>query len=534
MDDLANTHGPMIDSIKVEFSAALERIAESLDIPPSKHRDAVAHYDAVANWLNGEGSGLRVYRPSIYPQGSFRIGTVVRPVRDGKESDYDIDLVCELRAARDGLEAGELKNLVGDRLKENGTYRGMLDDEGRRCWTLKYAESDGVGFHLDALAGLSEGATRAQALTGYGARPEFVESAIAITERLPGGSYRWDEGGSNPARFAAWFDTVNEDAALRLSQIQKTAIFDANRRIYSAVQNVPDALVRTPLQRAIQLLKRHRDVRFAGHELEGEKPISMIITTIAARGFRNETETVDALQGILERVSDFASTGVIEKRGGEWWIPNPVNPSENFADRWSDPGSRRAEAFFEWIAWVRQDLTEAGDHATLEDRGRALADIFAVSPSRLGIESLSGVASLSVVDRVPGLASTSHRQMPPWSVREQGKAKVVASVRQTRGASKARWNLSRRSVRKGSWLRFEVKTNVRPPYDVQWQVVNTGEEAASAGGDQMRGGFDRGEGLYGTVRWESTAYRGTHTIEAFVIKEGVCVARSGATTVRVR
>ncbi|MCL1595578.1 MAG: hypothetical protein M3132_14620 [Actinomycetia bacterium] len=36
------------------------------------------------------------------------------------------------------------------------------------------------------------------------------------------------------------------------------------------------------------------------------------------------------------------------------------------------------------------------------------------------------------------------------------------------------------------------------------------------------------------MRWESTAYAGTHWVEAFVIKDGVCVARSGRKYVRVR
>ena len=51
---------------------------------------------------------------------------------------------------------------------------------------------------------------------------------------------------------------------------------------------------------------------------------------------------------------------------------------------------------------------------------------------------------------------------------------------------------------------------------------------------EIRGGFDDGEGQFGVVRWESTRYRGTHWIEAFVIKDGLCVARSGPTYVRIR
>jgi hypothetical protein len=69
---------------------------------------------------------------------------------------------------------------------------------------------------------------------------------------------------------------------------------------------------------------------------------------------------------------------------------------------------------------------------------------------------------------------------------------------------------------------------------VKWQVVNTGVEAQAAGLEQLRGGFDEGSGDFGTTRWEHAQYRGTHSIEAFVIKVGVCVARSGPVRVKVR
>jgi hypothetical protein len=55
--------------------------------------------------------------------------------------------------------------------------------------------------------------------------------------------------------------------------------------------------------------------------------------------------------------------------------------------------------------------------------------------------------------------------------------------------------------------------------------------ARSAGG--LRGEFYDSEGGQG-VRWETTRYAGTHWVEAFVVKEGVCVARSGRKYVRIK
>lgn len=522
----------MSELARPQLAAELESLAESLDIPPSKYREAVAHYNAVGEWLDAKDSPLREYRPAIHPQGSFRIGTVVRPVIGGCEADYDIDLVCRLQADSSRLTARQLKNMVGDRLKQHGTYRKLLDDEGRRCWTLKYAEADGIGFHLDTLPAVPEGRQVKKLLLEAGAPGLYTEHAIAITERRADGEHVWVEGGSNPAGYALWFDSINATAAAQVADMQKRRLFESNRSVFASIQDVPDSLVRSPLQRAIQLFKRHRDVRFLKHEWEAERPLSIIITTLAARAYSGEGDVATAVQAILESIDDADATELIHRRDGKWWIPNPVNPGENFADRWNDPGSHRAEAFFEWVAWVQQDLANAGELEDISKRRAVLSEAFGVREGHLRASSGSPV----VVQResVPALSSSSHRRAPMWPVRQQNRVKVSASVRKAEYASRSLWRLSGRPVPKDVWLRFEAKTNASPPYDVHWQVVNTGQEAATAGAGQLRGGFDSGEGPNGAIRWERTAFRGTHWVEAFVVKDGVCVAQSGPVYVRVR
>jgi len=92
-------------------------------------------------------------------------------------------------------------------------------------------------------------------------------------------------------------------------------------------------------------------------------------------------------------------------------------------------------------------------------------------------------------------------------------------------------DLANRRVPKKLWLRFAVRTNTPLPYTVHWQIVNTGVEAASAG--QLRGDFYPSEENAREVRWESTRFSGVHWVEAFIVKDGVCVARSGRKIVNV-
>lgn len=80
-------------------------------------------------------------------------------------------------------------------------------------------------------------------------------------------------------------------------------------RITASVDDIPDYKVKTPLQRSIQLLKRHRDCMFA-NDAE-HKPISIIIMTLSAHAYNEEPTISAALQSILTSMDRY-----IEDRDG--------------------------------------------------------------------------------------------------------------------------------------------------------------------------------------------------------------------------
>jgi hypothetical protein len=57
----------------------LREIAESLDLTETQKKDAKERYEAVAKVLAESGNPLLKYA-KIYPQGSFRLGTSVKPL----------------------------------------------------------------------------------------------------------------------------------------------------------------------------------------------------------------------------------------------------------------------------------------------------------------------------------------------------------------------------------------------------------------------------------------------------------------------
>lgn len=366
--------------IAPDHEKILNDAAAALDIPPSKYQQAVDRYEAVGKHLeSGTYSGCDNHEPQIFPQGSFRLGTVVRPLVEGEESDYDIDLVCKLFKRKTAESRRTTKSEVGDRLKEHHQYNRMLKPEGKRCWTLQYAEEDGIGFHIDVLPAVWEDQSLIDRLIGLGVSPEYAQHAVGITNKEPDGSYSWKS--SNPEGFALWFHDRMKTIVAFSEASERERIFKANTAVFDSVDAVPPQLVRTPLQRAIQIMKRHRDMRFVGQENEDAKPISMVISTLAAQLYRDEMTLVDTLRNIITRIqrhadqlrpdwlqksAEFSESMrayggpiLVRKSDGTWHLPNPVNPEENFADRWHEDDQRKAKAFFHWVDLIKADFIGA-------------------------------------------------------------------------------------------------------------------------------------------------------------------------------
>ena len=162
----------------------LAKAVTALDIPDHVYEDATLKYEDIGAWLTTEDSDLKPYSPEIYPQGSFRLGTVVRPISN--EDEYDIDLVCYLILDKDQTTQKNLKEMVGDRLKKRADLATMLEPL-RRCWRLSYPAQDAMPhFHLDILPSIPN--------------RERPPTGILLTDT---DLVRWQK--SNPKAYADWF-----------------------------------------------------------------------------------------------------------------------------------------------------------------------------------------------------------------------------------------------------------------------------------------------------------------------------------------
>ncbi|WP_159997772.1 nucleotidyltransferase [Roseomonas sp. 18066] len=507
----------------------LEDLAAELEVPDDRYEAAERSYRSIGEWLERPGSSLRQYRPVMYPQGSFRLGTVIKPAND--QEHYDLDVVCELAIRKLDTTQADVKALLGREVKGYAQRHGMAaPGESRRCWTLDYA--DGAQFHMDLLPALPDGARQVVGLLAAGLNASWADSALAITDReRPGyGTRTEDWPSSNPKGYGAWFVE------------RMRPVFEARRGrlaldLRARAEDIPDWKVKVPLQQALQILKRHRDVTFAARP--DERPISVIVTTLAARSYNQETTISGALYSILERMDLH-----IEDRDGVSWVPNPTDPRENFADRWETHPERKA-AFSEWLADARADFSAAAMAFSTERIVEILAPrlgrtLMQRAAGRRAAKKVSGAAHSSLLTGAAGLVRSgidrirlsSHRKAPVWPDYGGGSVRIERAVFARDGFRPQDFASDSPAVPKQAALTFEAATNVGRPYKVYWQVTNTGDEAAAA--SQLRGDFNEGVVESGKLTHrESTSYKGAHGVECFIVKDGLLVARSGVFVVNI-
>lgn len=353
---------------KTEFSEILDELGETLDITESQFNAAVTSYNAVGNWLCNDDSKLKPYSPSVKPQGSFLIGTTIQPYTDGQ--DIDIDLVCELTGKNPRWTQKDLKDIVKEQLESHKKYESILDEEGRRCWTLKYRENsiNNDQYHMDILPAVIANGYNV-VLTKFFSESRninFDSLAIRITDKellnyeVATDPDHWLQ--SNPFGYAKWFIDRAETSKLKLFSLNES------------IQPVPKFQKgRLPLQRVVQILKRHRDMMFKDDK---EKPISVIITTLAAYAYEGQTNILDALVGVIDRMHLFVEDEIDpDTREAYRFVGNPVNLSENFADRWRDTPAKERK-FNDWLKKVKFDINNAAQQNGQHNIIRTLSESF--------------------------------------------------------------------------------------------------------------------------------------------------------------
>ncbi len=388
---------------KNQKNIILDELLDKLELPESAYDKAKSRYDDLGTWFSRQDSTIKDLNPHIFPQGSFRLGTAIRPLNGNEE--YDLDLSCKLRERVTKLSHSQkqVKDLIKVELESYKDARGIKESvkEKPRCWRLEY--QDDLKFHMDIVPSIPADENRRvkifDSLEKGGVQNVLSSEISSLTSNITDnrhGSYSricddWQV--SNPEGYAKWFES-RLDTGIRVDVLEK-----------ARVDKIPLFKKRAPLQKAVQLLKRHRDQMFQGND--ESKPISIIITTLAAKAYSGESDLESALSNVLVNMGKFISSSSPR-------IANPVNPEEDFSDKWPTIEGQKLkleEWFWRWLDQAQRDFnylfssSNAGDIATHTGRKFVVQlDENDLSKS-LNLPVVSSVQNVQVIDK----------PAPPWS-----------------------------------------------------------------------------------------------------------------------
>ena len=193
---------------------------------------------------------------------------------------------------------------------------------------------------------------------------------------------------SNPIGYAYWFRSRSEEMIRELAKAAREANVD----------DVPEWRVRTTLQRLVQVLKWHCAAYFA--DQPDNRPPSILITTLAAQAYRGESNLFAATLDAVRRMGS-----LVEQRDGRWWVANPAEDRENFADKWNDYPQRRLH-FRAWLAAIADLMETIADMRGLHHVVNRLEESFGGNGLIRKAAGQLGSGSLAVRE-AGGLAMTS-------------------------------------------------------------------------------------------------------------------------------
>ncbi len=352
-----------------------------VELTATQQQQLETAYNSVAKWLADSDHPL-LRNVKIYPQGSVRLRTTVRPL--GRE-EFDVDLVCFLPDANQYLHSADyIYQLVGNRLKEHGVYRRMLEPKNR-CWRLDYA--DGSRFHMDITP----------------AMPNVLCSrgGILVPDRD-----RQQLKPSNPIGYADIFDGISQLVPeFRTVEVARFAEAVAK----ASIEPLPDPMQpKDFLRRIVQLAKRHRDLHFQEHE--GHPPISVILTTLAMEAYAALTKGVfdDPWQFVRAVIEDMPL--YVRETGHGYEVPNPSTEGENFAEKWNEK-PQRALDFSMWhqqfVADIDMLMAAQGFDQTARILNEKLIGPESASWQKAMIGEVSAVRSSGGLYRNPGVGGIS-------------------------------------------------------------------------------------------------------------------------------
>lgn len=433
---------------------------------------------------------VRIGELNFKPQGSVAMGTVIQTKFVDEEYDIDDGLVITRSQliSRGGVEktADVVREAVRDALKDKRFNR--QPKLFTNCIRVFYAEEDEEKHHVD--------------FPVY--RKWVTEDGKAIRELASESA--WTQ--SDPTQVNSWFEGVVKERNL-----------EAEGR-------------GAQFRHLVQLLKRYCRSRKDWLDL---LPNGMKLTMLIAEVQPQYNQRIDvAFRALLEELKPRLEHSKV--------IRNLAHPDQPMITR-SDNDSNVCELLArvdDAIAKL-EELDSVANH-TLESTRSAWDWIFKSDGFFKEFDEAVSVQK----DATSGQRSpfdVPWREAPPWPFALSWDVILCGKLGNSEhGSHWQDFESNSSPLSKHMYLRFQGNTDTPKPYQVFWQVVNSGSEAINSGalrGEIVESSSVGAGGLQSTsapgpLRRERTLYTGMHWVECFIVKDRICVARSGPYVVNIR
>lgn len=320
-----------IESKATQIDDLLDKMAEQVQLDTTRYERMISSYESVKDWIEADEVFFKPYNYDVYPHGSVRILTTVKPI--GKD-EFDLDIATHLKSNMPHTPQriyNELKRVIEAYSKKHGVKIELKN----RCVRLNYAGD----FHMDILPGVQENT--------------FDTDKIKVPDRKLG-----DWVSSNPRGYANWF--IGKANLVRESLLEKA--------LRAEKLPVDDFKNKKPLQRAVQLIKRYRDIYFQKDDTY--KTSSIILTTIAGEFYQGEEGIFDTVDNIVTTIRSKVNQPI-----GRLKIFNPVNIEEDFTDKW-DNEPEYYEAFKKFASHLYNEWQKLKMENSVLEEGNIMKGLF--------------------------------------------------------------------------------------------------------------------------------------------------------------
>lgn len=394
------------------FNGVAEQTLIDRLTPSQEQREFLqAQWNDMADYLKSYLSEQYGYSTSTWLQGSYKFGTLIKPIHKGEEYDVDVGLYFEWEDDGETKPSPrQLREWVQLALKaykcKTTTLREIIDPPKERCSRAHFSQQ----FHIDI--------------------PVY------------------------------WLD--RSDDSRMLARLSDEWEYTDPKAIYLWFKSFAERPERDQLRRLVRYLKGWAAVAFEG--FSGSRPSSIVLTVLIAEAFMakniadRDLDDEDALISVI--------CSICTRLRGSSRVPNPVNITENLnripENEWpkfletlhalqnaaekardSEEESGAAFAWSETFSFL-MPLPEADEVEVVDTSGQALMvlpniqiDVYARNPKRLIATYTNEVPTVSKNCDLKFSITNTHA-VPPfatieWTVRNSGQeAEVIGDLGHTR------------------------------------------------------------------------------------------------------